>query len=262
VIVSDQQVRMGAPIRALVVGIPARDEADHIVGAIEALRVAADALSERLLVRIVVACDSCADATGRNARTIAATDDRIVVIEGEWRAAGAARRAAIDVGLQQLAQLDIPVDACWIAATDADTVVPPEWLTLQVAYAADGVDAVAGIIGLRDDGDLTDRLAFVFERTYPVEESGHSHVHGANLGVRAAAYRAVGGFPELAVAEDHALWNALRTAGFRCLASLALHVSTSARLQGRAPGGFADTLRDRLAMHGHAIASSPAAQPA
>ena len=78
---------------------------------------------------------------------------------------------------------------------------------------------------------------------YTVGSDSHVHVHGANLGVRADAYMSVGGFPSIALAEDHALWRALTAGGFRCRSSVALSVSTSGRLVGRARGGFADNLR-------------------
>jgi cellulose synthase/poly-beta-1,6-N-acetylglucosamine synthase-like glycosyltransferase len=71
-------------------------------------------------------------------------------------------------------------------------------------------------------------------------------VHGANLGVRADAYVDVGGFSHLKVAEDHCLWGRLRQRGWRIRSCAKTVVTTSARLQGRAVGGFADTLRRRL----------------
>src|SRR5690606_39684918 len=55
------------------------------------------------------------------------------------------------------------------------------------------------------------RAAFLAGERY---EDGHPHVHGANLGVSAAAYRAVGGFPPLAAHEDQALVAALARDGF------------------------------------------------
>lgn len=82
----------------------------------------------------------------------------------------------------------------------------------------------------------------MFRRIYELGRDSHTHVHAANLGVRASAYLAVGGFSELQVAEDHALWNELRRRRFHCVSPLDVRVSTSARLRARAPGGFGDTL--------------------
>ncbi|RYY84013.1 MAG: glycosyltransferase family 2 protein, partial [Comamonadaceae bacterium] len=71
---------------------------------------------------------------------------------------------------------------------------------------------------------------------------GHRHVHGANLGVSATAYRRAGGFPALACSEDVALVEALKAMGANIAWSAAPRVSTSARANARARGGFGDTL--------------------
>ncbi|MFF3442419.1 glycosyltransferase [Streptosporangium sp. NPDC002721] len=66
----------------------------------------------------------------------------------------------------------------------------------------------------------------------------HPHVHGANLGVSAAAYLAVGGFSALPTGEDDALVRALESAGRRVLRTTGVSVVTSARRDPRAPDGF------------------------
>jgi hypothetical protein len=76
-------------------------------------------------------------------------------------------------------------------------------------------------------------------------DGSHTHVHGANLSVRADAYEDVGGWSDLALAEDHCLWGRLRRR-LRGSSPVSSVVTTSARLQGRATGGFADTLKARL----------------
>jgi hypothetical protein len=65
------------------------------------------------------------------------------------------------------------------------------------------------------------------------------HIHGANLGLTARAYRDAGGFPPLDVGEDRALVTALENRGYRVLRTPDAPVRTSARLHGRARGGFA-----------------------
>ena len=77
-------------------------------------------------------------------------------------------------------------------------------------------------------------------------ESGgrpHPHVHGANLGIRASAYLAAGGFTPLRTAEDHALVAAAARAGCSVLRASDIPVRTSARRQARAPIGFGHLLR-------------------
>ena len=68
-------------------------------------------------------------------------------------------------------------------------------------------------------------------------------MHGANLGIRASAYRAAGGFQPLPTAEDHALIAAATAAGCRVLRAADVTVETSARRQARAPRGFSHVLR-------------------
>lgn len=81
-----------------------------------------------------------------------------------------------------------------------------------------------------------------FTRTYR-DRDGHRHIHGANLGVSAAAYVAVGGFRPLASNEDVALVEALVAAKATVAWSAATRVVTNARLDFRAPQGFVATLR-------------------
>ena len=83
------------------------------------------------------------------------------------------------------------------------------------------------------------RAARRYHRMYSGGGDDHPHVHGANLGVRSDAYRAVGGWSAIASGEDHALWNAVRRAGYPTLSTRSIHVVTSGRRVGRAPDGFA-----------------------
>lgn len=73
---------------------------------------------------------------------------------------------------------------------------------------------------------------------------GHRHVHGANLAVRATAYREVGGFPPLPCHEDVALVEALVAAGKAIAWAPDVPVVTSSRRLGRSPGGLSDFLFD------------------
>ncbi len=220
------------------VGVPARNEAALVGRSIESLLAAADELDEPALARIVIGCDSCTDATPEIAKDFARRDARVSVVEGSWQSAGACRAAAID---QALAAAQIGSERCdvWVATTDADTVVPTDWLTSQAEFWSRGDHAVAGVVDLLDPDHL---VRTAFRHHYVLGHDSHGHVHGANLGIRADAYLAVGGFPAVALAEDHALWHALRQAGFTCRSSVALRVATSPRLIGRAVAGFADHL--------------------
>jgi hypothetical protein len=100
------------------------------------------------------------------------------------------------------------------------------------------------------DLDNVDHLSARARRNYQnlmaerVHGERHINVYGANLGVRADAYLTVGGFPIDGVGEDHLLWEHLREAGLPTEQPVAVRVTTSARLHGRATGGLADLLHD------------------
>ncbi|MDP2292837.1 MAG: glycosyltransferase [Actinomycetota bacterium] len=226
------------------VGVPARDEELLVGESIESLLAAADALDDPASAHIVIACDTCTDATPGIANAFARRDARVTVVEGTWRSAGACRAAAIDRALTQ-ARVHGNLDDLWVATTDSDTVVPTDWLTSQALFWSSGDHAVAGIVDLLDaDHDVRS----AFGRHYLLGHDSHGHVHGANLGIRADAYVSVGGFPPVPTAEDHALWHELRRAGFICRSSVALRVATSPRLIGRAVAGFADHMHQLVTL--------------
>ena len=130
----------------------------------------------------------------------------------------------------------------WLATTDADSVVPPEWFVDQLRWRNQGYDAVAGTV---DVSDWTNHDALVrtrFASHYAWDGPQHPHVHGANLSFTAAAYVAVGGLPPLVLAEDHALVAALEAHGLRVARPAANPVSTSARQDPRCEGGFGTLL--------------------
>lgn len=221
--------------------VPAHDEEAHIAACLQSLTVAARC--PRLggeEVRVVVVLDSCTDATADIARSFGAT-----LLAVQAKNVGLARA--------QGAELALAEGARWLAFTDADSVVGPEWISEQLAL---GSDAVCGTIEVRDWGAYGQRMRRHFENTY-TDADGHRHVHGANLGVSATAYRGVGGFRPLASSEDVALVDALRESGASIAWSAAPRVVTSARRHFRAPEGFGATLQ-RVAL-AQAAALLPAA---
>ncbi len=210
----------------LAVVVPAHDEEDHIGACLESVRIAARCPrlnGERVL--IVVALDACADRTGRIARS--------------WGAA-VVSLAARNVGIARArgAQHALDAGARWLAFTDADSIVGPEWLSAQLDQRS---DAVCGTIEIRDWGDYGARVRLHHIETY-ADADGHRHIHGANLGVTALAYEGVGGFQPLESSEDVALVEALTERGASIAWSAAPRVVTSARRHYRAPGGFGETL--------------------
>jgi cellulose synthase/poly-beta-1,6-N-acetylglucosamine synthase-like glycosyltransferase len=223
--------------------IPAQNEAQSIERCIQSAITSFEECRQVEHLWIVVVADDCTDATADIARR--ALHRHGEVIECSARSPGTARRMGAARVLEHYHRE--PLDRLWLANTDADTFVPPDWLSLHLKYADEGETAVAGIVRLDTLTDMPTRVADLFRATYHIESDGsHGHVHGANFGVRADAYLDVGGWSHLTVAEDHCLWGRLKIAGWRLRASAQSVVLTSARLHGRACGGFADVLRAHL----------------
>lgn len=214
--------------------VPARSEQATIVPCLESLLRAVTV--SRCPGTIVLVADSCTDRTAFMAE--ATLGDRGQVLECEVGTAGAARRLGTEWLLDHVS---CPPSGLWLAATDADSHVPPRWLATQLRLAATGVAAVAGVVRL--DPLCDPRLVERFRAGYTLHADGtHPHVHGANLGVRADAYLDVGGWDVMATGEDHALWTRLERAGWIRVSSVDTWVTTSGRRAGRAPHGFSADL--------------------
>lgn len=175
---------------------------------------------------VVVVLDACTDGS---ARIAAAHDCHVVAIEA--RSVGAARAAG--------ARQALALGAHWLAFTDADSLPAADWLCSQVGLAH---DAVCGCVTVDDWSAHGDELATRYAGRYE-DRDGHRHVHGANLGVCAEVYRAVGGFTALRTGEDVDLVRRIEDAGYRIAWSARPRVVTSARVEGRAPEGFAAYLQ-------------------
>jgi len=151
--------------------------------------------------------------------------------------ARARRRAGVSQVLRSTCHVD-PA-AVWVATTDADTLVPPWWLSRQLRCAGQGWKGVVGTVTVEDWAGHPPRVQRLFDQRYRAWHERHPHVHGANLGFAADAYLAAGGFRPLPTAEDHALVDDLVAAGAPLLRTIRIPVVTSARGRARAPGGFA-----------------------
>lgn len=207
--------------------VPAHDEEALIGDCLRAIRAATRCPALRgEAVQVVVALDGCSDGTAA-----ICADMGVGVVELQARSVGRARAAAADWLLARGAR--------WLASTDADSRVPAHWLSAQLATGADAFCGTVRVGDWLDYGEQVRRAFLAGER----HADGHAHVHGANLGVSARAYAAVGGFPPLPAHEDHALVEGLARAGYAIARRDQPCVTTSARRDCRARHGFGDYLR-------------------
>lgn len=225
---------IGSSIRALAVVIPVHNEEQLLSRCLQSVEVAVSRV--RVPVAVYVVIDASTDGSASVARR-----HPFPVVEIAAGSVGVARSVGVTAALRGLAPAaDRRV---WIANTDADSVVPSNWLTLQLGLAREGADMVIGTVR-PDFADLTPQHRQLWLDTHtPGRPNGH--VHGANLGVRADVYRAAGGFSDVPEHEDVMLAERCRTAGAHVVASDLAEVLTSGRLVGRTPGGYAAYLRDQ-----------------
>jgi len=223
-------------LRRIAVVIPARNEQQLIARCLESVAVAAAssrALPRRTPIDVVVVADSCTDDTAEIARGFAG----VTVIETAVASVGAARRIGVAAALAASADRG---DRVWIANTDADSVVPAHWLRCQARLARRGAELMLGTV-TPEFADLNAEQQDAWRARRTIGE-----VHGANLGIRADRYLAVGGYAPLAEHEDVDLVARCVAAGVRPVATDACDVTTSGRQVGRTPGGYARFLRTDL----------------
>lgn len=210
--------------------IPAHNEERHIDDCLRAVvRASRHPRLGREPVRIVVVLDHCEDRTAPLAA--AWPVDCLTVLArnvGVARAAGAHR--LLEAG------------ARWLAFTDADSCVSPDWLADQLSLRAEVVCGTVSVTGWEAHGAQAPRARRAFAAHYQ-DRDGHRHVHGANLGIAAHAYRRIGGFAALTCSEDQALVDKLEASGAVIAWSCLPRVTTSARPYSRVEGGFASALR-------------------
>ena len=247
-----------------IVAVPVHDEQDHIVACLTALSTQID--TPNGAIGILLFLNNCSDCTGE---LVAAFSQkcgcslRVVTEDHSSSSAGWARRRAMDAAVAWLEEAGAEPEGV-VLTTDADSVVPPDWVARNLAALAAGADAVAGRLAL-DPGDAASLpaalhrrgaleakyealLTEIVARLDPIPGNPWPHHwcrSGASLAVRASTYHAIGGMPDVPLGEDRAFVEALLAHDLVVRHDPDLVVVTSGRLQGRAVGGVADTIRRR-----------------
>lgn len=202
----------------VLVAVPARNEAATIGDCVAHLHRAARhawASGRVRRVRVAVAAHRCSDATADLAtshlveltRGMTPSAARQVEAGGRFRAfdgfvrpieeeatVGQVRTALISSAVAAEPALD--QSRLWIFSTDADSVVPPDWISETLAAAEHAqADLVAGMTEVAGwEADQQARLAYAALIEAGMTGNGHRHVYAANLAVRYAAYQRAGGF--------------------------------------------------------------------
>ena len=242
-----------------VVGIPARDEAERIGPCLIAL-------NEQLQRpdAVVLLLNNCADTTEAIARAMA-PDLRFRLhlicrdLAPNQATAGHARRLV----MQAADELAGPNDV--LLTTDADAVVPSDWISGNVKALRQGADIVCGraiidpveaaLIPAHLHADdaleckliaLLDDIAWILDAESHDPPLRHTEASGASLAVRADAFRRAGGIPSIACGEDRAFVRALWMIDARVRHDPTVRVTVSGRVIGRADGGMADAIRRRM----------------
>lgn len=206
--------------------IPAHNEEHHIAACLTSvLSAGAHPALAGQRVCVVVVLDDCADQTGQ-----IVSAHGVSGIEVSFQNVGKARATGADHLLAAGAE--------WLAFTDADTVVPHDWLARQIELKADAVCGTVEVDSWNIHGDL---VRSKYMELYQFIEN-HRHIHGANLGLSAEAYRNAGGFQHLTAHEDVHLVADLKRVGAHIVWTATNPVITSARTDYKCRGGFGEYL--------------------
>ena len=226
--------------------IPAHNEAMTITKCLASVQAAIEQLPSTITATVLVVLDSCRDDTLELVKSVQveSAQAKNTKIENadvnylccdylccDYQCVGQVR----DLGIRHA----IAAGATWLACTDADSVVTPDWLIQQIAHIkAQPTDMICGVVSVDSWAHLTPQTREYYMAHYQ-DKMGHRHIHGANLNFSAESYLAVGGFAPLRCHEDVDLVKRFESKGYAITWSNRVRVITSSRLQARATEGFA-----------------------
>jgi glycosyltransferase involved in cell wall biosynthesis len=223
-------------IRHLAVIVPAANAEQNIASCLASIAAARRHLARSrtagVQVQVFVVLDSCQDQTA----AVAARFPGVWPVLVSAGRVGAARHAGARAAIGSAP----PARELWLANTDADCAVPRDWLSFMVAEARRDAQVVLGTVLPGPGLPTAVRVAWLSRHHL---RDNHPHIHGANFGIRADAYMALGGWQPLALGEDVDLAGRAASAGhLRVIRTASIPVITSSRPAARVPGGFASYL--------------------
>ncbi|WP_170133252.1 glycosyltransferase [Arthrobacter livingstonensis] len=226
---------MTTHIGEIAVVVPARNEAQLLPNALTSLEAAMAHFAWK--VSIPTSLTVVLDRTSDNSAQIVAHHPKVLLRHTSAGRVGAARNVGITAAMS-LAK--VPPAHLWIANTDADSMVPADWLWRHYGLAMAGAHVVAGTV----EPVHVDLSSAALARWFACHDlsEGHPHIHGANLGFRAEVFTKLGGFSDQSLHEDRDFVAKARTQGYAVMATDSCRVTTSGRRHSRVDGGFADFL--------------------
>jgi glycosyltransferase involved in cell wall biosynthesis len=229
---------------AVGVVLPVHNEEDLLRDSLEAITDAcAPIAGAGIPCRTVIVLDHCVDASAKISRDWVKElrrrggSHQALVRRSPGVGVGQARRTGSSALLRRLVGTDSR--RIWLATTDADSRVPENWLTVQVAAHECGADIWSGRVVVEDWSSHHPHTERRWHQAYDRETTP---IHGANLGFNARAYLHAGGFSVRHSGEDRALHQAIVARGGCAFENGEVKVVTSGRKTGRAPFGFSTAL--------------------
>ncbi|MBU2957623.1 glycosyltransferase family 2 protein [Paracoccus sp. 1_MG-2023] len=245
----------------IAIAVPVRNEAARLPKLLSALGVAA--AMAPLPVRVLMLVNNTTDASAAIARAFdhPALEVQVATVDfaPEDASAGRARGLAMRMAAMSRGLL---------MTTDADTVPDPMWIASALNTGNAGADLVCGRIAARvprviatPSGaritnaersyslllhEIRHRMDQVAGRQAIGSARPHYMESGACMAIRADAFISVGGLPDLHHSEDRAMVHRAEMGGLVVRYCDAMKARVSGRLRGRAIGGMAECLRQRM----------------
>lgn len=246
------------------IAIPARNEEQRIIGCIKACRDAMARVNKSGVIAVLV--NNSDDQTLNHVQNFRQTTGipivvRAVTFDRDNAHAGSARRAALNLARSLVS------DDGFLLTTDADSQPTLPWVENILALLTRHPTAlICGSFDLVEreydclPPDITYRGAVEDHYRRLAREliqlidpdpyniwPFHGQASGASLAMAAHIYDRIGGAPAVPCAEDRALAQKFFEYDLPILYPDTVRVLTSCRLDGRASGGMADTIAQRVA---------------
>lgn len=246
----------------VLVAVPAMNEERRVAACIGALAASARSSGTRVLVVLLV--NNTRDATLERAIS-AARLERVdllaadVALPKRTAHAGTARGVALDFACR------LGSAEAALFSTDADSRVNPSWIPSNLEELSRGAALVGGRVAWNPSDavslpervcqasvaethylDLMRRLEWLTDPDPWNPWPHHGAMSGASIATTCRWYRAVGGLPRVPVGEDRAMFERYRAHDLPVVFSDRAIVATSGRATGRAKGGMADTVAERI----------------